>query len=63
MNSNLSKSRKSKDGRYVFAQAMIPREIYEDVRARAKEEYGYMATYFRKWIIDGYNNAKSKGEF
>lgn len=46
----------------VCAQANIPKTIYEAVRKKADYEGFNMATYFRKWILEGYRKAVDKGE-
>lgn len=52
-----------KDRDFALIQAMVPRNICNDVRRKVERECGYMATYFRKWIIEGYTRDKEKGEF
>jgi hypothetical protein len=42
------------------AQANIPTRIYEAVRKYADNEGFNMATYFRKWIIEGYKRDMEK---
>ena len=46
----------------VSVQTVVPWEIAEEVARRAEGEFLSAATYYRRWIIEGFNKDKEKGK-
>ena len=46
----------------VCVQVSIPEDISRVVTKKAGQEYFSCATYYRKWILEGYKKAQSRGE-
>jgi hypothetical protein len=58
----LFKGRGAYTERMACVQVSIPMPIAELVQKKADQECFSQATYYRKWILEGFRKAQSKGE-
>ena len=60
--SGLFKGRGAYTEPMVIIQVSIPAQIASNVTSKAHQESFSCATYYRKWIMEGFRKSQSKGE-